>query len=91
MLLTGTNIKIGEYKYSCKEHLKRFVENSHIDKYRGRYFAERGSFLEGHFWGAPGQNFRFFEGKSENIKISRKTLNIFCYLHLKSGNLLQKS
>ena len=59
--------------------------------FRGRYFAERGSFWEGHFWGAPGQNFRFLEGKFENIKISRKNINIFCYLHLKSGNLLQKS
>ena len=58
---------------------------------RGGYFAERGSFWEGHFWGAPGQNFQFLEGKFKNIKISRKTLNIFCYLHLKSGNLLQKS
>ena len=58
---------------------------------RGIYFAERGSFWEGHFWGAPGQNFRFLEGKFENIKISRNTLNIFCYLHLKSGNLHQKS
>ena len=45
---------------------------------RGKYFAERGSFREGHFWGAPGQNFLFLEGKFENIKISRKTLNIFC-------------
>ena len=57
---------------------------------RGRYFSERRSFWEGHFWGAQGQNFRFLEVKCENVKISRKTLDIFCYLHLKSGNLLQK-
>ena len=50
---------------------------------RGRYFAERESFWEGHFWGAPGLNFWFLEGKFKSIKISRKTLDIFCYLNLK--------
>ena len=28
-----------------------------VSFFRGRYFAERGPFWEGHFWGAPGQNF----------------------------------
>ena len=32
--------------------------------FRGRYFAERGSFWEGHFWGAPGQNFQFLVAQS---------------------------
>ena len=37
---------------NLSRHLKKC--DGKID--RGRYFAERGSFWEGHFWGAPGQN-----------------------------------
>jgi len=44
---------------------------------RSRYFVERGSFWEGHFWGVPGQNFWFLEAKYENIMIKRKNLNKF--------------
>ena len=79
--------------YKCSECGKRSGTKSNLRAHmnRGRYFAERGSFWEGHFLGALEQNFRFLEGKFKNIKTSQKTLNIFCYLRLKSGNLLQKS
>ena len=49
------------------------------------------------FLGCSRAEFLFFRGKSENIMISRKKGKnfdmfgiIFCYLHLRIGNLLQK-
>ena len=51
--------------------------------HRGRYFAERGSFWEGHFWGARGKNFQFLEGNSKIPRFHEKHLTYFAIYTLK--------
>ena len=86
------------HKYAWKSNVKKVLFTSvmcllvSIAVQRGKYFAERASICDRHFWCALGQNSWFLVGKLQNFdNFMENSSLVYYWLYLKNDNFKQKS